>query len=83
MLANLLFQIIDCVVLLGALYVLIGRLGAFGRSARFTEEIVTRLWRESARVGGEESGPAPNRPSCTALGRRALLGTMPAPSEQL
>ena len=63
MLANLLLQSIDCVVLLGALYALIVRLGVFSRSARFTEEIVTRLWRESARIGGEESGPAPNRPS--------------------
>jgi len=48
-------------VILGTLLVLLDRLGVFSRPARFTEETMTRLWRESAMASGEESGPAPNR----------------------
>jgi hypothetical protein len=63
MLANLLFYLIGWTVLLGTLYSLIDRLGVFSRPVRFTEEAMTRLWRESAMASGEESGPAPNRPA--------------------
>jgi hypothetical protein len=61
MLAGLFLQIIGWTVILGTLLVLLDRLGVFSRPARFTEETMTRLWRESARASGEESGPAPNR----------------------
>jgi hypothetical protein len=63
MLAGLFLQTIGWAVLLVALYALLDRLGVFSRPARFTEETMTRLWRESARASGEESGPAPNRPA--------------------
>ncbi|HEX6102361.1 MAG TPA: hypothetical protein VF031_04880 [Alphaproteobacteria bacterium] len=61
MLASLLLQIIGWAVVLGTLFTLLDRLGVFSRPARFTEETMTRLWRESAMTSGEESGPAPNR----------------------
>ena len=61
LLGILLLQFLGWVVLLGAIYMLIDRLGVLSRPARFTEETMTRLWRESATTGGEESGPAPNR----------------------
>jgi hypothetical protein len=63
MLAGLFLQIIGWTVILGTLLVLLDRLGVFRRPARFTEETMTRLWRESAMASGEESGPAPNRPA--------------------
>jgi hypothetical protein len=61
MLAGLFLQIIGWAVILGTLLVLLDRLGVFSRPPRFTEETMTRLWRESAMASGEESGPAPNR----------------------
>jgi hypothetical protein len=61
MLASLLLQLIGWMVLLGTLYACIDRLGVFSHAGRFTEETMTRLWRESAMASGEESGPAPNR----------------------
>ena len=61
MLANLLLQLFGWMVLIGAFYALIDRLGRFRRSDQIGEETLTRLWRESARMGGEESRPGPNR----------------------
>jgi len=61
LLESALLEIVGWMVLLGAIYVLIDRLGVLSKPARFTEETMTRLWRESATTGGEESGPAPNR----------------------
>ncbi len=63
MLVNFLFYLIGWAVLLGTLYALIDGLGVFDRPARFTEEAMTRLWRESAMASVEESGSAPNRPA--------------------
>jgi hypothetical protein len=61
LLSNLLLQFLGWMVLLSASYMFIDRLGVLRRPVRFTEETMTRLWRESATTGGEESGPAPNR----------------------
>ena len=52
---------LDFFELKGVFETLLDRLGVFSRPARFTEETMTRLWRESAMASGEESGPAPNR----------------------
>ena len=60
-LGSVLLQFLGWMALLGAVYLLIDRLGILGGPSRFTEETITRLWRESAAAGGEESGPAPNR----------------------
>ena len=61
MLTSLLLQVIGWVVVLATLYTFLDRLAVFSRPGRFTEETMTRLWRESAMASGEESGPAPNR----------------------
>ncbi len=61
MLANLLLQVFGWMVLIGALYALIDRLGRVGRSGQTKEEILARLWRESASASGEETIPGPNR----------------------
>jgi len=61
LLSNLLLQFLGWMVLLSAIYMLIDRLGVLRKPARFSEETMTRLWRESAMASGEESGPAPNR----------------------
>jgi hypothetical protein len=63
MLTGLVLEVIGWAVLLTALFTLLERLGVYSRPGRFTEETMTRLWRESAITGGEESRPAPTRPS--------------------